>query len=219
VNILIFFGPPGSGKGTQAKKLAEQDKLPHIALGDILREEVRAGSKIGEQAKALMNAGKLVPDELTIELTRQRISRPDCLAGFILDGFPRSVAQADALDKMLADHKWEIARVVYFDIAEDEVVGRLSGRRSCKDCGAVYHNKFNPPKAEGKCDLCGGELYQRKDDEEGVIRQRFEVYRAQTQPLIERYSRSGKLVKLDASRPIDAVYSELAGVLASAKVH
>ncbi len=219
MNILIFLGPPGSGKGTQAKKLAEEYKLPHIALGDILREEVRAGSKIGEQAKALMNAGKLVPDELTIELTSQRIGRPDCQAGFILDGFPRSLIQAEALDKMLADHKWEITKVVYFDIAEDEVVGRLSGRRSCKVCGAVYHIKFNPPKVEGKCDLCGGELYQRKDDEEGVIRQRFEVYRAQTQPLIERYSRSGKLVRLDAARPIDTVYGELTRILAPANVH
>jgi adenylate kinase len=219
VNILIFFGPPGSGKGTQAKKLAQEHKLPHIALGDILREEVRAGSKIGEQAKALMNAGKLVPDELTIELTSQRIGRPDCLAGFILDGFPRSLAQAEALDKMLADHKWEIAKVVYFDIEEDVVVGRLSGRRSCKSCGAVYHTKFNPSKQSGKCDLCGGELYQRKDDEEGVIRQRFEVYREQTQPLIERYIRSEKLVKLDASRPIDEVYRELTRVLAPANVH
>ncbi len=212
MKILIFLGPPGSGKGTQAQRLAERMKIPQIALGDILREEVRAGSAIGKEAAGFMNAGKLVPDEVTIELTRLRIGRPDCRNGFILDGFPRSVAQADALDRMLAGKKWEIDRVIYFQISEEAVIDRLSGRRSCKRCGAVYHLKYNPPKVAGKCDACGGELYQRDDDKESVIRRRFEVYADQTRPLIDRYAKAGKLVELDASKPIDEVFVKLTAI-------
>jgi len=212
VKILIFLGPPGSGKGTQAKRLADKMKIPQIALGDILREEVRAGSEIGNKAKSFMNAGKLVPDEVTIELTRLRIGREDCRRGFILDGFPRSVVQADALDKMLAGKKWKIDRVIYFQIPEEAVVARLAERRSCKKCGAVYHLRHNPPKVAGKCDACGGELYQRDDDKENVIRSRFEVYAKQTRPLIERYSGAGELVELDASKPIDEVNVKLAAI-------
>lgn len=212
MKILIFLGPPGSGKGTQAKRLAEKMKIPQIALGDILREEVRAGSAIGTKVKSFMSAGKLVPDEVTIDLTRLRIARDDCQRGFILDGFPRSVAQADALDRMLAEKKWKIDRLIYFKISEEVVIARLSERRSCKDCGAVYHLKYNPPKVAGKCDACGGELYQRDDDKESVIRSRFEVYAKQTLPLIERYSGAGKLVELDASKPIDEVFAKLAAV-------
>jgi len=218
MNILIFLGPPGSGKGTQAKKLAEELKLPHIALGDILREEVRVESEIGKRAKEFMNAGKLVPDELTIELTRLRITKADCGAGFILDGFPRSWQQAEALEQMLKEKKWEVGRVIYFRIPEEEVVERLADRRSCKDCGAVYHLKFNPPRGAGKCDLCGGELYQRADDNEETIRHRFEVYEQRTRPLIEQYIKAKKLLELDASKPIDAVYKDLLKVTAIAVV-
>jgi len=202
---LIFLGPPGSGKGTQAKLLAEKLKVPHISLGDILREEVRKGSDIGKRAKEIMNAGRLVPDELTIELTRQRTAQPDCKNGFILDGFPRSDAQANALDKM----NLNLDKVVYFDVSEDLVVIRLSGRRSCKACGSVYHVKFKPPKAEGKCDACGSALYQRQDDEEKSVRTRFEVYQEQTKPLIDRYRSMGRLVTVDASGNIDEVFSAL----------
>ncbi|MEA3494220.1 MAG: adenylate kinase [Candidatus Margulisiibacteriota bacterium] len=215
--ILVFLGPPGSGKGTQAKNLAEKHSLPHISLGDILREEVRKGSEIGKRAKELMNAGRLVPDELTIELTRQRVAQPDCKNGFILDGFPRSDIQAEALDKIFEEQKLNLDKVVYFDVSEDLVVERLSGRRSCKACGAVYHVKFKLPKTEGKCDACGGDLYQRKDDEESSVRTRFEVYQKQTKPLIDLYQSKQKLVSIDAGQGIRQVFTSLENVLGHAK--
>jgi len=207
--ILAFLGPPGSGKGTQAKLLAEKLKVPHISLGDILRDEVRLGTEAGKRIGELIHAGKLAPNELTIELTRKRIAKPDCGSGFILDGFPRSAVQAEALDKMLDEMRLDLDKVVYFDVTEDQVVDRLSGRRSCRSCGAVFHEKFNPPKVKGKCDGCGGELYQRKDDEEAAIRTRFEVYAEQTRPLIDRYQGSGKVVRIDASGSIKEVFTKL----------
>ena len=207
--ILVFLGPPGSGKGTQAKLLAEELSVPHISLGDILREEVRQGTEIGKRAKELINAGKLAPDELPNELTRKRISRPDCRSGFILDGFPRSALQSQAFDKMLKDMDLNLDKVVYFQIAEDLVVDRLSGRRSCKKCGAIYHIKYNPPKVSGKCDECNEELYQRKDDVESAIRTRFEIYEKQTMPIIDRYRDLQKLVTVDAGASIQAVFAAL----------
>jgi adenylate kinase len=206
---LIFFGPPGSGKGTQAKLLFDKTQAPHISLGDILREEVRQGTEIGRQAKELMNAGKLVPDELTIALTKKRLRQPDCRNGFILDGYPRSVAQADALDGL----ELTIDKVIYFQVNEDKVVERLTGRRSCKVCGAVYHIKFNLPKVAGKCDRDGSELYQRPDDEEKAIRTRFEVYAKQTEPLLARYQKSNKLVTVDAGGSIEEIFNRLWRVL------
>jgi adenylate kinase len=210
---LVFFGPPGSGKGTQAKLLREKQSMPHISLGDMLRDEVRAGSEIGQRAGELMNAGKLVPDELTIELTRQRLSKPDCRQGFILDGFPRSEKQAEALEGILQDLKIKLDKVVYFQVDEDEIVGRLSGRRSCKKCGAVYHIKFNPPKVAGHCDNDGEALYQRQDDEEKAIRTRFEVYARQTAPVLTRYKNAGLLVTVDARGPIETVFARLLAAL------
>jgi len=207
--ILVFLGPPGSGKGTQAKLLAKKVNLPHISLGDMLRQEVRLGSDIGKKAEALINAGNLVPDELTIALTRKRIVGEDCKGGFILDGFPRSDAQAKALDKMFAEEGIEQFKVIYFEVSQDEVVERLCGRRSCRSCGAVYHVKFNPPKVEGKCDHCKGELYLRQDDEENAIRTRFEVYAKQTKPIIERYAKAGKLGTIAASGKIEEVFKAL----------
>jgi adenylate kinase len=210
---LVFLGPPGSGKGTQAKMLAEKHGHPHISLGDMLREEVRKGSAIGKRAKECMNAGRLVPDELTIELTRQRIVQPDCAKGFILDGFPRSLIQAEAFDQMMREMKLELDKVIYFQVDEDQVVERLSGRRSCKQCGAVYHVKHKAPKVAGKCDLDGSDLYQRKDDEEAAIRTRFEVYAEQTKPLIDRYRKANKLVELDASGSIDEIFGKLVDII------
>jgi len=211
--ILIFLGPPGSGKGTQAKVLAEKLKLAHISLGDLLREEVRSGSEIGRRAKDFMNAGKLVPDELTIELAQKRVGQADCRPGFIMDGYPRSAAQAAAFDQMLVQNKLTLDKAIYFAVAEDEVVKRLAGRRSCKACGAVYHLENSPPKTAGQCDQCGGELFQRPDDKEEVIRTRFEVYEKQTRPLIEHYQKMGKLVEVNAALPIGKLSEALASVL------
>ena len=180
--ILIFLGPPGSGKGTQAKILAEKLKVPHIAVGVILREEVKANSEIGRQAKALMDAGQLVPDELTIELTRQRGSRPDCRGGFIMDGFPRSMRQAEAFDRLLDEKKLTLDRVIYFNVSEEETVKRLMLRAGI----------------EG-----------RSDDNQAAIRTRFEVYAKSTRPLIEYYQKKGKLTELDASLSIDAIFQKL----------
>lgn len=206
---LVFLGPPGSGKGTQAKVLAEELKMPHISLGDILREEVRKRSEIGKRIKEVIEAGNLVPDEITNKLTEERIREEDCRDGFILDGFPRNMVQAQALEKMLEEGEIDLNQVIYFHVTENQAVERLSGRRSCKKCGAVYHLKFNPPKAEGRCDLCEGELYQREDDEESAIRRRFEVYEKQTRPLIEHYRQAQKLVNLDAGDKIDKVFADL----------
>lgn len=206
---LAFFGPPGSGKGTQAKLVAEKNNWPHISLGDMLREEVRLESSIGKRAKEIMNAGNLVPDELTIELTRQRLSQADAASGFIVDGFPRSQAQAEAFDQMLNDLKINLDAVVFFQISVDQVVERLTGRRSCKSCGAVFHVKFKQPKVANICDSCGGSLYQRHDDQEEAIRTRFKVYSQQTEPLLERYKAQGKLVTLSADQAIDKVTVEL----------
>ncbi|MDD4179083.1 MAG: adenylate kinase [Candidatus Margulisbacteria bacterium] len=189
--ILIFLGPPGSGKGTQAKLLAEKLKIAHISLGDLLREEVRIGSVIGKQAKAMMDAGKLVPDELTIELAQNRIKKDDCRRGFIMDGFPRSAAQADAFDKMLAQNKLTLGAAVYFAVDEEPLVKRL---------------------------LLRAQLEGRADDTESVIRTRFEVYAKQTAPLIEHYKKIGKLVEIDAARPIDQVTKELFALEAIASV-
>jgi adenylate kinase len=206
---IVFLGPPGSGKGTQAKLLSDKLKLVHLSLGDILREEVRSASEIGKRAKVFIDAGKLAPDELTIELTRNRLSKPDCEKGFILDGFPRTMAQAEAFDGMLKEIGKDIDKVVYFSVDENQVVDRLSGRRSCKLCGAVYHIKYNPPKVEGRCDIDNGELYQRKDDVESAIRTRFEVYAQQTKPLIEYYKKLNKLVELPASGSIEEIFKNL----------
>jgi len=189
--ILIFLGPPGSGKGTQAKLLAEKLKIAHISLGDLLREEVRIGSAIGKQAKAMMDAGKLVPDELTIELAQNRIKKDDCRRGFIMDGFPRSAAQAEAFDKMLAQNKLSLNAAVYFAVEEEALVKRL---------------------------LLRAEIEGRADDNEKVIRTRFEVYGKQTAPLIEHYKKMGKLVEIDAARPIDQVTKELFELEAIASV-
>lgn len=215
--ILVFLGPPGSGKGTQAKLLAEEKNLPHICLGDMLRDEVRKGTEIGKRAKEIMNAGHLVPDESTIELTQKRVGTADCRKGFILDGFPRSAVQAEALDQMQKEMGFELDKVIYFQVTADQAVDRLSGRRSCKECGAVYHIKFNPSKIEGRCDACGGELYQRKDDEESAIRTRFLVYEKQTKPLLDRYRKAGQVLVVNAGGSIDQIYKEMLAIIGNGR--
>jgi len=210
---LVFFGPPGSGKGTQAVKLAAEKGYPHISLGDLLRKEMHDGTEIGSRIKEFMNAGKLVPDEITIEITRNTIAGKN---DWILDGFPRSFVQAEAFDQMLKESNVELDKVIYFDVPEDLVVERLCGRRSCRECGAVYHIKYNSPKKEGICDRCGKELYQRGDDNEKAIRTRFKVYAEQTKPLVERYQQAGKMSTVAAGSSIDEIYKQLLSIIKDA---
>ena len=206
---IVLFGPPGAGKGTQAKFISEKFNVPHISTGDILRENVREGTALGKKAKEFMDKGALVPDELLIDIIKDRLQKPDTRKGFLLDGFPRTIAQAEALDPILDDINKKLDAVVNVDVSANELIRRLSGRRTCRACGATYHVKSNPPKVEGVCDLCGGELYQRADDTEAAIKHRIEVYQKQTQPLIDYYRKKGLLVDIDGEREIDEVRSDI----------
>jgi adenylate kinase len=190
---LVLLGPPGAGKGTQAKMLIEQYHVPQISTGDILRQAVKDGTEFGKQAKSYMDKGELVPDNVIMSIVKERIQANDCQNGYIFDGFPRTVVQAEALDSMLTGLSTKLDAVVSIEVPEDEVVKRLSGRRTCKSCGALYHIIYNPPEKEGVCDTCGGKLFQRDDDNETTIRQRLSVYTNQTAPLIDYYSQHGIL--------------------------
>eukprot|EP01022_Parablepharisma_sp_SALTPOND_P013738 TRINITY_DN18452_c0_g1_i3.p2 TRINITY_DN18452_c0_g1~~TRINITY_DN18452_c0_g1_i3.p2 ORF type:complete len:362 (+),score=82.59 TRINITY_DN18452_c0_g1_i3:461-1546(+) len=196
---LILLGPPGAGKGTQAKMLIDAYGIPQISTGDMLREAVKNQTELGLEAKKYMDAGQLVPDEVVIGLAKDRIAQPDCDKGFMLDGFPRTVPQAEALDKVLADMGKKIDHVISIEVPSSELLGRLTGRRPCKACGQGFHVMFDPPKVEGVCDKCGGELYQRDDDNEATVSNRLKVYEDQTAPLIDYYKAKGLL------RPIDGV--------------
>lgn len=192
---LIFLGPPGVGKGTIAKMVVKEKGLIQISTGDLLRAAIAEGSELGMKAKEYMDQGKLVPDDLVIDLIKNRISQEDCANGFILDGFPRTIPQAEALSS--SDVK--IDKVVNFSAKDETIVQRLSGRRTCKECGAIFHIQNIPPKEEGKCDKCGGELFQRDDDKPEAIEKRLEVYREQTAPLIDYYKEKGMLAEVDAN--------------------
>ncbi len=208
--IVVFLGPPGSGKGTQAKKLSQELNLSHISTGDLLREAVKNQTPLGLKAKEYMDRGELVPDSLMIALIEEVMPKE---GGFILDGFPRTVPQALALEEMLNRHGRNLDKVFLFDLSEEVVVERLSGRLTCSQCGAVYHKKYNPPRQEGICDLCGGKLIQREDDKEEVIRKRYRVYAEQTKPLVEFYQERNKLTRLDAKQDIQEVNRKLLEVL------
>jgi adenylate kinase len=184
---VIFLGPPGAGKGTQAQALASEWGVPHVATGDMLREAVAAKTPLGLEAKRHMDSGGLVPDEVVIGLVGERLAQPDAKAGVVLDGFPRTVAQAEALDALFARTGLSLDRVVYFNVSRDELLRRLTGRRVCRGCGRTYHLVSAPPKVAGKCDVCGGELYQRVDDREDTVATRLDVYQKQTSPLLEYY--------------------------------
>jgi adenylate kinase len=201
----ILLGPPGAGKGTQAAVIRDRYNVAHISTGDILRSNVKEKTDLGQKARSYMEAGELVPDSLIIEMMRERLSQSDCNRGFLLDGFPRTVSQAEALDSLLEDLDVELDAVILLDVSDEVVVERLSGRRVCRNCGAIYHMKNHPPKKEGICDICGGELFQRKDDTEEVIRQRLGVYHQQTSPLIEYYRSSGILKAVNAEVSSDSV--------------
>ncbi|MYV55921.1 adenylate kinase [Streptomyces sp. SID3212] len=196
---IVLVGPPGAGKGTQAAFLAKNLSIPHISTGDLFRANISQGTELGKQAKSYMDAGNLVPDEVTIAMARDRMSRPDAEKGFLLDGFPRNVSQAEALDKALAADGVKLDAVLDLEIPEDEVVRRIAGRRICRnDSAHVFHVANQPPKTEGVCDICGGELYQRDDDSEETVRRRLEVYHTQTEPIIDHYKAQGLVVTISA---------------------
>jgi adenylate kinase len=202
---VIFLGAPGAGKGTQARRLAAGSGVPQVATGDMLREAVAAGTRLGAEAKRFMDQGALVPDEVVIGLVDERLSRPDAAPGYVLDGFPRTVAQAQALDALLRRLGQDLDRVVFFDVSRDELLRRLTGRRVCRQCGTAFHLVSAPPKVPGRCDQCGGELYQREDDAEATVGRRLDVYQTQTAPLLDYYRTRGLLVRVAGEGPVDQV--------------
>jgi len=206
---LVLLGPPGAGKGTQAERLQEELKLPHVASGDLFRENIGNETELGLLAKRYIDRGQLVPDDVTIAMVRERLQQPDCDDGVILDGFPRTLAQALALDKMPAGTGRALAGVLYINLPDEETVRRLSGRWICGQCQTPYHVVFSPPAEEGVCDECGGELYQRDDDRPETVRARLRVYHEQTAPLIDYYRRAGLLVEVDGVGDIEAVSAAL----------
>jgi len=202
---VVLVGPPGAGKGTQAQFIASHLAIPKVSTGDIFRDNVSAGTELGRQAQSFMERGDLVPDEVTVAMVAGRLQEEDAQAGFLLDGFPRNVPQAETLKKMLADWGMRLDLVLELVVDHDEVIRRLSGRRTCRKCGRVWHIAFDPPSVAGKCDECGGELFQRDDDREETIRHRLEVYQVQTSPLIAFYADEGILLGIDATGPVDEI--------------
>lgn len=207
--FIVLLGPPGVGKGTQAKILSERTNLAHVSSGDLFRENLKNQTELGKLAKSFMDKGELVPDDVTISMIRDRISRPDCEAGAILDGFPRTPAQADALETMLAEFGGEVNLVPYITAVETVLVERASGRWTCRENGHIYHQTFSPPKQAGICDVDGSELYQRDDDKVETVTKRIRVYLEQTMPLVEYYRKSGKLVEIDGTQTVEQVTKEL----------
>jgi adenylate kinase len=213
---IILLGPPGSGKGTQAKRIEQTHGIVQLSTGDMLRAATTAESEFGKRVKAIMDSGQLVPDDIMIEMIDRRIAEPDCRKGFILDGFPRNVPQAEALDAMLAAHCLKIDHVILLDVDEAALIDRLSGRFTCTQCGASYHERYNPPRREGVCEVCGGtEFVCRTDDRPEAVRARFEVYRRQTAPILPYYGNRGILRRVDGMADIDTVTRQIERILAS----
>ncbi|HEX7557242.1 MAG TPA: adenylate kinase [Leptolinea sp.] len=208
-SYVVLLGPPGAGKGTQAELISEKLGLAHISSGDIFRENLKNQTELGKKAQGYMNRGELVPDDLTIEMIKDRLQRDDCKAGALLDGFPRTPAQAEALGKMLAGWNGKVESVPYISVPAEELIGRLSGRWTCRTQGHVYHEKFNPPKVTGICDVDGSELYQREDDQAATVERRILVYMEQTTPLIDYYRKQNVLAEVDGTLPIDKVTAQL----------
>jgi adenylate kinase len=210
---IVLLGPPGAGKGTQAEAISARLGLPHISSGDIFRENLRGQTDLGKLAAQFMNRGELVPDDVTIKMIRERLSRPDCRAGALLDGFPRTPAQAEALATMLVDFKGKVSSVPYINVPEEILLERLTGRWTCRTEGHIFHEKYNPPKVAGRCDHDGSELYQREDDKVETVKHRIRVYLEQTQPLIDHYRQCGLLVEVDGTQSIEKVTADLLAAL------
>ena len=210
---IILLGPPGAGKGTQAKRLIDAYGIPQISTGDMLRAALKEGTPLGLEAKKYMDQGALVPDSVVIGLVKERILKNDCAKGYMLDGFPRNVSQAEALDKMLGDLSQKIDHVVCVEVPNEELIGRLTGRRTCRSCGAGYHIMFDPPKKEGVCDKCNGELYQRDDDNVATVTSRLRVYDEQTKPLIAYYEKQGKPRRIDGVGDMADIFARIKAVL------
>jgi adenylate kinase len=214
---IILLGAPGAGKGTQAALLTQKLKLAHIASGDLFRQALAKGTELGKQARVYMEQGKLVPNDITIKMVLERLTAPDTLSGIILDGFPRNVDQAKALDIALAQQKKTIDRVVYIKVAEEELLSRLTGRWVCRKCETPYHETASPPKVKGICDKCGGELYQRADDNTETIKKRLQTFSSETAPLIDYYTRAGKLLEVPSIGGIDVVNDRIVAALKQKK--
>lgn len=212
---IVLLGPPGAGKGTQAQLVSKKLGLPHISSGDIFRSNIQNQTELGKLAKGYMDRGELVPDDVTIAMIRERLSESDCTPGALLDGFPRTPAQAAALDEMLAEFRGAVNHVPYISVPEEVLIERLSGRWTCRAQGHVYHEKYNPPKIDSVCDVDGSELYQRDDDKAETVKRRIRVYLEQTQPLIDYYKQQGKLVEVDGTQAIEQVSADLLAALAS----
>ncbi len=210
---LILLGPPGAGKGTQAVKIVEKYHIPHISTGDIFRKNIKEGTELGKRAKAYMDKGELVPDDLVCEIATSRLLEDDCRDGFLLDGFPRTVYQAEKLDEFLTQHGKKVDKVLDIAVEKEELMTRLIGRRVCKACGATYHVTNMPPKKEGICDKCGGELMQRADDTAETVENRIEVYNSQTMPLVEYYEKAGNIAHIDGAIGLENVFNHIVSIL------
>ena len=210
---VILLGPPGAGKGTQAKLISEKFSIPHISTGDIFRANIKEKTPLGIEAKRYIDNGKLVPDEVTIGIVKDRLTKDDCDNGFLLDGFPRTVAQAEALDEFLKGINKDLDVALLIKVPEEFILERMTGRRVCTSCGASYHIRFNPPKIEGKCDICDNELIQRKDDTEATVKERLEVYSKQTYPLINYYKDNGIISEVNGTESIDEVFGNISNIL------
>ena len=210
---IIMLGAPGAGKGTQAKKIAEKYSIPHISTGDIFRANIKNNTELGQKAKTYMDKGELVPDELVVDLIMDRFKEADCANGYVLDGFPRTIPQAEALDKALADNNEAVDFAINVEVPDENIINRMSGRRACVGCGATYHIQFNAPKVEGVCDTCGEKLILRDDDKPETVKNRLSVYHEQTQPLIDYYSKKGVLAEVDGTQAMDDVFNAIVNVL------
>jgi adenylate kinase len=210
---IIMLGAPGAGKGTQAKKIAEKYQIPHVSTGDIFRSNIKEGTQLGRKAKEYMDQGALVPDELTIGMLMDRIQQEDCKNGYVLDGFPRTIPQAESLQKAITEMGQKIDFAIDVDVPDENIINRMSGRRACISCGATYHIVYNPSKVPGVCDVCGSELVLRDDDKPETVKKRLAVYHDQTRPLIDYYKEAGVLVNVDGTQELNKVFSDITDIL------